>query len=119
DILEGRRFEDGICLVTFKVDVHKLKSDDTTDCNRGYHTQPYHIPFRCLVPKKCNNLLLAGRCISGDFYPHASYRVMGNMTATGEACGFAAAVCVRESLSPKAFDGRRAKAFMAERGYTL
>ncbi len=119
DIIEGRRFEDSICLVTFKVDVHKLKADDTTDCSRGYRTNPYHIPYRCLVPKKCNNLLLAGRCISGDFYPHASYRVMGNMTATGEACGFAAATCVREGISPREFDGRRAKAFMTERGYTL
>jgi len=32
DILEGRKFEDGICLVTVGVDVHKLKTDDTTEC---------------------------------------------------------------------------------------
>lgn len=63
--------------------------------------------------------MLAGRCISGDFYPHASYRVMGNMAATGEACGYAAALCVREGTAPRDFDGRRARAFMAERGYAL
>ena len=63
--------------------------------------------------------MLAGRCISGDFYPHASYRVMGNMTATGEACGFAAAACVREKIAPKEFDGRLASKFMKERGYAL
>ena len=119
DILEGRKFEDGICLVTFGVDVHKLKADDTLDCGRGYRTKPYHIPYRCLVPKGCGNLMLAGRCISGDFYPHASYRVMGNMAATGEACGYAAALCVREGTAPRDFDGRRARAFMAERGYAL
>jgi len=119
DILEGRRFEDGICLVTFGVDVHKLKSDDTTDCRRGYRAKPYHIPYRCLVPKGCSNLMLAGRCISGDFYPHASYRVMGNMTATGEACGYAAALCVRENTAPRDFDGRRVRAFMEERGYAM
>jgi len=119
DILEGRKFDDGICLVTFGVDVHKLKSDDTLNCDRGYHAKPYHIPYRCLVAKECGNLFLAGRCISGDFYPHASYRVMGNMAATGEAVGFAAACCAREKTSPAAFDGRRAKEFALERGYEL
>lgn len=119
DILSGARFEDGICLVTFGVDIHKMKSDDTTDCGRGYRTKPYHIPYRCLIPKGCGNLMLAGRCISGDFYPHASYRVMGNMAATGEACGFAAAACVREGTAPRNFDGKLASEFMKSRGYTL
>ena len=119
DILEGRRFEDGLCLVTFGVDVHKLKADDTTDCRRGYRAKPYNIPYRSLVPLGVKNLLLAGRCISGDFYPHAAYRVMGNMAATGEAGGFAAAICVKENILPRDFDGKRAKAFMVGKGYEM
>jgi hypothetical protein len=119
DILEGRRFEDGICLVTFGVDVHKLKNDDTTDCKRGYRAIPYNIPYRALVAKGVDNLLLAGRCISGDFYPHASYRVMGNMAATGEASGFAAAKIVKEAILPRDFDGKMAKEFMLSKGYEI
>ena len=112
DIIEGRRFEDGICLVTFGVDVHKLKSDDTLDCSRGFRTKPYHIPYRCLVPLASDNMLLAGRCISGDFYPHASYRVMGNMAGTGEAAGYAAALCIRENIKPNQVDGKMVAAYM-------
>ena len=112
DIIEGRRFEDGICLVTFGVDVHKLKSDDTLDCSRGIRTKPYHIPYRCLVPLDSDNILLAGRCISGDFYPHASYRVMGNMAGTGEAAGFAAAICAREGIKPCEVDGKKVSQYM-------
>ena len=119
DIIDGRHFDDAVCLVTFGVDVHKLKSDDTDECSRGYRTKPYHIPYRALVPLGCDNLLLAGRCISGDFYPHASYRVMGNMAATGEACGYAAAKCVAEGQSPRTFDGTRVKKFMKKRGYEI
>ena len=119
DILEGVRFDDGICLVTFGVDVHKLKCDDTTDCKRGYRAIPYNIPYRALVAKGVDNLLLAGRCISGDFYPHASYRVMGNMAASGEAAGFAAAKCAKECTLPRSFDGRRAREFMENRGYEV
>jgi len=44
---------------------------------------------------------------------------MGNMAATGEACGFAAAACVREGSAPRDFDGRRAGEFMKSRGYAL
>lgn len=119
DIIEGRRFEDGICLVTMTVDVHKLDSNDTLDCERGVKTKPYHIPYRCLVAKECRNLMLAGRCISGDFYPHASYRVMGNMAATGEAAGYAAACCVKEHVWPAQFDGKRASRYMKLAGYEI
>ncbi len=119
DILEGKRFEDGICLVTFGVDVHKLKSDDTTECKRGYRAIPYNIPYRALVPRDCKNLLLAGRCISGDFYPHSSYRVMGNMAATGEAAGFAAAKCAAAGISPRALDGKSVCEFMKTRRYEI
>ena len=119
DILSGRRFDDAVCLVTFGVDVHRLKKDDTDECLRGYRTKPYNIPYRSLVPLGCNNLLLAGRCISGDFYPHSSYRVMGNMAATGEAAGFAAAECVRLNVAPKEYDGKRARDYMLLRGYEI
>lgn len=119
DILEGKRFDDAVCLVTFGVDVHKLKSDDTTECARGYKTQPYHIPYRALLPLGVSNLILAGRCISGDFYPHASYRVMGNMAATGEAAGFAAAECSMKKQMPKEYDGKLARQFMEKRGYEI
>lgn len=114
DILEGRRFEDAVCLVNFRVDVHKLHANDTTELNRGFKTKPYHIPYRCLVPLGSDNLLLAGRCISGDFYPFSSYRVMGNMAGVGEAAGYAAAICAREGISPIQVDGKQVSAYMQE-----
>ena len=52
-----------------------------------------------LIARDRDNLLLAGRCLSGDFYPHASYRMMGNMSATGEAAGFAAMYALRNHIS--------------------
>ena len=119
DILEGRRFEDGLCLVTFGVDVHKLHANDTTDCKRGFRSKPYNIPYRALLPLGVSNLMLAGRCISGDFYPHASYRVMGNMAATGEACGFAAARAAKEGIAPRELDGKLAREFMVSKGYEV
>lgn len=112
DILAGRRFEDGIVLVTAGVDVHKLSNDDTTDCSRGYRSKPYHIPYRCLLPLDSDNMLLAGRCISGDFYPFSSYRMISNMAGTGEAAGYAAAICAREGIKPCEVDGKKVSQYM-------
>ena len=99
DILEGRHFPDGVCLVRSQVDLHKIHPGDTLNASRGRKTLPYEIPYRALIAADVSNLLLAGRCLSGDFYPHASYRMMGNMAATGEAAGFAAAYAVREKTA--------------------
>ena len=98
DIIEGRRFEDGICLVWSKVDLHKTHRNDSLDSDRGFKSKPYEIPYRSLLPDNTDNLLLAGRCLSGDFLPHASYRMMGNMGATGEAAGFAAAYVIKKEI---------------------
>ena len=56
----------------------------------------YTIPFRCLVPEKTENLLVAGRCISGTSEAAASYRVIPCCVATGQAAGTAAGLAVRK-----------------------
>ena len=61
----------------------------------------YTIPFRCLVPEKIENLLVAGRCISGTSGAAASYRVIPCCIATGQAAGTAAALCVKHGKTPR------------------
>lgn len=119
DLLQGSRFPDGVCLVNFVVDVHKTTGDGDPHTARRYRVQPYHIPYRALVPLDADDLLLCGRLLSGDFFAHASYRVICNMMAVGEAVGFAAHACVTEGIAPAALDGARVRAFMEERNYRL
>ena len=88
DVKEGRRHEDGICLVQFGVDIHEpSKSTQTCFGHKGFD-----IPLRSLVPLGVENLLTAGRCISGSFVAHAAYRVTGDCLKMGEAAGACAAV---------------------------
>jgi hypothetical protein len=92
DLRAGRRHADAVCRVTFCVDVHALEpSGDRSLSDMGVTMQPYDIPLRALIARDVEGLLLAGRCISGDFIAHASYRVTGNAVATGEAAGALAA----------------------------
>jgi hypothetical protein len=59
--------------------------------NHQFPIKPYGIPLQSLISKDRDNLFMAGRCISGDFYSHASYRVTGYSVPIGEAAGKAAA----------------------------
>jgi len=105
DIRTGKRFDDGICPVTFGIDVHSLDPDKTKSIQQEkWHSKPYDIPLRSLIAADVDNLLFAGRCISGGFLPHSSYRVTGNAAAMGEAAGKTAAVAAHKGIAPAKVD---------------
>lgn len=91
DVISGARFPDAVCRVTYWVDIHSFAPGDKGYSDSGVTVKPYDIPLRAMLPEKIGNLVLAGRCIGGDFFAHASYRVMGNMASVGEAAGVYAA----------------------------
>lgn len=103
DMLNGVKHADAVCRVTFGIDVHSTNQRHSTGIEgQGVKrsTQPYDIPLRALIARDADGLLLAGRCISGDFLAHASYRVTGNAVAMGEAAGAAAALAARQGCLP-------------------
>ena len=88
DLRNGTQHEDAAADVTFCVDIHSVDPKKDKGLHTGgIKTKPYQIPLRALIARDVDGLLLAGRCISGDFFAHASYRVTGNAVATGEAAG--------------------------------
>ena len=52
----------------------------------------YAIPYRSLLPRAFENLLVAGRCISVDHRVHHSTKEIPPCMATGEAAGIAASI---------------------------
>ncbi|MBA4302293.1 MAG: FAD-dependent oxidoreductase [Cyclobacterium sp.] len=102
DLIKGARFDDAVCRVTFTVDVHSLeKKEGGGYGSQGIKVKPYDIPVRSLIAKDVNGLMMAGRCISGDFFAHASYRVTGNAVAMGESAGEVAAIAALENILPQ------------------
>jgi hypothetical protein len=102
DLMEGAQFDDGVCAVRFVVDIHSLvKGEGGGYGSKGVKMKPYQIPLRSLIAKDIDNLMMAGRCISGDFYAHASYRVTDNAVPMGEAAGKVAAKAVLTDRLPK------------------
>jgi hypothetical protein len=102
DLANGARHEDAVCRCAFPVDVHS--TDPTKDRgipSQGVRARPYDIPYRALIAKDVDGLLLAGRCISGDFIAHSSYRVTGDAVAMGDAAGVGAAIAARTARLPQ------------------
>jgi hypothetical protein len=102
DLARGARHQDAVCRVTFGVDVHSPDPEKSRGFDHGeVRAREYDIPYRALIARDVRGLLAAGRCISGDFISHSSYRVTGNAVATGEAAGAAAAVAARAKQLPE------------------
>ncbi|MPN46177.1 hypothetical protein SDC9_193760 [bioreactor metagenome] len=80
---------------------------------------PYDIPYRCLVPLGIENLLTAGRCISGTHEAHASYRIMSVCMSTGQAAGIAAALCIENNEKPRILDYHKVQKRLIETGAIL
>lgn len=102
DLLIGARHDDAVCRVTFGIDVHSTDPTKTKAIEKApLRARPYDIPLRALIAKDVDGLLLAGRCISGDFLAHSSYRVTGNAVEMGQAAGATAAIAAASNRLPR------------------
>lgn len=127
DVVAARKFEDVIALGSWWIDAHCPLGrilGNTHVCKRDCPADPpcemllehrdelpaelyppagswYDIPYRCLVPRRIDNLLVSGRCISATHFGAAAARVMGTCMAIGEAAGTAAALCVQGDTPPR------------------
>ncbi len=97
------RFPDAIALGNYDVDIH---SPDGAGTSHHYFPagQYYTIPYRCLLPKELDNLLVAGRCLSATHEAQASVRIMPICATTGQAAGMAAALAHSTGATPKTLD---------------
>ncbi|MCX6367552.1 MAG: FAD-dependent oxidoreductase [Armatimonadetes bacterium] len=107
DYLACRTFPDDIARCAYFIDLHAVTTEvaarakSVTDgAQRSYSLpagQSHGIPYRCLIPKGIENLLVAGRCLSAERAVQGATRVMPYAFATGEAAGLAAALSLSES----------------------
>jgi hypothetical protein len=99
DIKIGKRFDDEIAFGGFPIDIH-LPQGNGIETEHAGDEGFYGIPYRCLLPLKTPNLLVAGKCFSSKFEAHASARVQATSMAMGQAAGAAAAIAVKSNLDP-------------------
>lgn len=98
DVCEGTRFDDSICVFGYGMDVHS-RDGKVSGGFHGESANMYEIPYRCLVPKGCPNLLVAGKTVSAESQAAGSLRVMPACMAMGQAAGAAAAIAAERGIA--------------------
>jgi hypothetical protein len=119
DILSAKKFQDAIARSNYPIDVHS--SDDRSGM-KLQHLPPgtyYEIPYRCIVPKKVENLLVPGRCLSASFEAQGSVRIQTNCRAMGEAAGLASSMSLERSISPRQVNGSDLRQALRQKGASL
>jgi hypothetical protein len=118
DILDARKFPDAIARGAYPIDIHNPAGTGTV-LKRLPPGEAYDIPLRCLLPKRIENLLVAGRCISGTHEAHSSYRVMPIVMATGHAAGVCAALAVQGGVRPREVPAQQVQHELLRQGASL
>ncbi len=101
DVLNARTFDDAIARSAYPIDIHNPAGSGTST-RRLPPGASYEIPYRCLVPKGVDDLLVAGRCISTTHEALASTRLTPTVMTLGQAAGTAAALSVARDVHPRA-----------------
>ena len=91
ELISCTRFEDSIALGNYDIDIHSPTGTGTS--HRYFSDGEYYtIPYRSLLPKEYDNLLVAGRSISATHEAQASVRIMPICCCLGEAAGTAISI---------------------------
>ena len=118
DILDVRQFPDNIAQCAYMLDTH---SRDGTQL--FYVPVPegksYGVPYRCLLPQRVENLLVAGRCVSTTQDAQASLRVMPPAFSLGQAAGTAAALAAAARVIPRDVNRATLRDTLARQGQVI
>lgn len=101
DAQQGREFEDVVARRYGTCDPGGLQED------KEYHgtiKSGHAYPYRCMLPKGVEGLLVAGRCASLTHLGLTVCKSMGNMMAVGQAAGVAAALSAQAGITPRQLD---------------
>ncbi|SEQ24042.1 FAD dependent oxidoreductase [Faunimonas pinastri] len=117
DLLHPVSRPDSIARGAFPIDIHE--PDKPSLSHTEQLTEPYDIPYGCLVVDGIDNLLVAGRCISSTHEANGSARITATCFATGEAAGVAAALAASGNSAAPAVDVALLRQTLVRRGVLL
>lgn len=107
DVMNGAVPADSVFLAANSVDVHGGKDNPMVSSYKTINANWYGVSYRCLVAKCIENLLLAGRCLSGEPAAAGAVRVMPPCMAMGQAAGTAAALSLESGSTPRSLDSAK------------
>jgi len=118
------KYPDGIARSSWEIDVHSPEDgaskavpyDDEkyqTHIEGSRRGEYFDIRYGCIVTRDVDNLLVAGRCLSAEHEAQGSLRIQQTCMATGQAAGTAAALSLKENVTPRELDPQKVVAQLA------
>jgi len=95
--------EDGVAIGDYGFNSHGSHLDSAghkAGMIKGEPTVPYQVPYRCMLPKKTDNLLVPV-ALSASRVGYATIRMEPVWTGLGEAAGMAAVVALENEKAPR------------------
>jgi len=111
DAIAGVEFEDVVARRYGAIDPGGLDIG-----KHGKMVSGHAFPYRAFLPKKIENLLVAGRCASATQSGQSCGKSMGNMMDLGQACGVAAALAVKQDKTPRKLDVKQIQKTLIDMG---
>ncbi len=118
ELMECKDFEDTIALGCYDIDIHNPTGTGTY-IYKFKEDEYYKIPYRSLLPKEYDNMLVAGRCLSADHAAHSSVRIIPICANMGEAAGVAAAVAKKDGTNAHTVDVQKVRSILLDGGAVL
>ncbi len=109
DVEAAGPFDDVVAYGGWTMDDHFPAGFHHPEAGTIFHPapSPFGIAYRTLYSRNIENLFCAGRCHSATHAAMSATRVMGTTSLMGQAVGAAAAIAVRDGLTPRGVLERR------------
>lgn len=114
-VRETRRITGGISPSLSEIKTNKFY--DTVA--KPYVESEMRVPYRSIVPQGVENLLVAGRCISAQQDAMVQLRLIPACLVIGQAAGTAAALALRENITPRQLNVSLIQKTVANQGMDL
>ena len=122
DILANCRHDDAVAYGGWPMDEHVAGGFDAKGINPSIVRNVdglYTIPYGCFCSNTISNLMMAGRNISASKLAMGSTRVMATCAIGGEAAGTAAALAVKQGITPREVDAQQLRSVLKANGVYL
>lgn len=111
DLKSGKMPEDVVAVSDYGIDAwgENVKREDIACPRSG-------IPYRALIPRNTEGLLVVGKSISGTHFAASSYRVQPIVASIGQAAGTAASMVVRNKTRVRDIDIKNLREDLRQQG---
>ena len=124
DLVAGRRFEDAISFAEAHYDNHGYDYENESEQSAfwvwvlgNWKTKiGCEVPYRCLLPRKVDGLLVASRALSLSYDAHACFRMQRDLQRIGEVAALAAVQAIGDGVSPREIEVTRLQATLKGMG---